>query len=201
MQYLVSGSFTAQFGGLEGNTPSGSVPRCGQKHGTSPVFSFFDSSPNFPQERKAVGFFIRLMDSIPVSRAADSACPGTGLIRLSPDDPCVVLGDGTRFLTEFTPRMQIMLSKSMNSLIAEVAEVLSDTELRIKKEFGSGKGTAKIREKVVDLQKLGQSGLDFKKLPFVDQQEMYQHVYEALNSGGSIGIFPEGPLITISSTA
>ncbi|KAJ7452457.1 glycerol-3-phosphate O-acyltransferase [Mycena galericulata] len=143
-------------------------------------------------ERKAVGFFIRLMDSIPVSRAADSACPGTGLIRLAPDDPCMVLGDGTRFLTEVTPRMQIMLSKSMNSLIAEVTEVLSDTVLKIKKEFGSGKGTAKIRDKVVELEELGRSGLDFKKLPFVDQQEMYQHVYESLSRGGSIGIFPEG---------
>ncbi|KAJ6596859.1 glycerol-3-phosphate O-acyltransferase [Mycena vulgaris] len=142
-------------------------------------------------ERKAVGFFIRLMDSIPVSRAADSARPGTGLIRLS-DDPCVVLGYETRFLSEFTPRMQIMLSKSMNSLVAEVTEVISDTELRIKKEFGNEKGTMKIREKVAELRELGQAGLEFKKLPFIDQQEMYQHVYESLNRGGSIGIFPEG---------
>lgn len=141
------------------------------------------------------------MRSIPVSRSGDYASGGTGLIRLSPDDPCVVLGSGTQFLSEFTPRMQIMLSKSMNSLVAEVLEVLSDTELKIKKEFGGGKGSTKIREKVAELQELGQAGLEFKKLPFVDQQEMYQHVYEALNSGGSIGIFPEGPLITISSTA
>ncbi|KAJ7155997.1 glycerol-3-phosphate O-acyltransferase [Mycena crocata] len=142
-------------------------------------------------ERKAVGFFIRLMDSIPVSRAADSATRGTGLIRLSSEDPCLVLGSGTHFRSEFTPRMQIMLSKSMNSLVAEVAEVIDDTTLRIKKEF-SGKGTARIHEKVAELHELGQAGLDFKKLPFVDQQEMYQYVYEALNHGGSIGIFPEG---------
>ncbi|KAJ7046750.1 glycerol-3-phosphate O-acyltransferase, partial [Mycena alexandri] len=143
-------------------------------------------------ERKAVGFFIRLMDSIPVSRAADSARPGTGLMRLSTDDPCVVLGCGTQFLSEFTPRMQIMLSKSLNSLVAEIAEVVSDTELKIKKEFASGKGTVKIREKLAELRELGQDGLEFKRLPFVDQQEMYQNVYEALNRGGSIGIFPEG---------
>ncbi|KAJ7109344.1 glycerol-3-phosphate O-acyltransferase [Mycena epipterygia] len=143
-------------------------------------------------ERKAVGFFIRLMRSIPVSRSGDYASPGTGLIRLSPDDPCVVLGSGTQFLSEFTPRMQIMLSKSMNSLVAEVLEVLSDTELKIKKEFGGGKGSTKIRERMAELQELGQAGLEFKKLPFVDQQEMYQHVFASLNSGGSIGIFPEG---------
>ncbi|KAJ7273678.1 glycerol-3-phosphate O-acyltransferase [Mycena haematopus] len=143
-------------------------------------------------ERKAVGFFIRLMESIPVSRATDTATAGTGLIRLSPDDPCVVLGSGTKFLSEFTPRMQIMLSKSMNSLVAEIAEVLSDTELKIKKEFAGGKGTTRIREKVAELQELGKAGLDFKRLLWIDQQELYQHVYNALNQGGSIGIFPEG---------
>ncbi|KAF8212268.1 glycerol-3-phosphate O-acyltransferase [Mycena galopus ATCC 62051] len=142
-------------------------------------------------ERKAVGFFIRLMDSIPVARAADTARTGKGLIRLSPDDPCVVLGSGTKFLSEFTPRMQVMLPKSMNSLVAEVAEVISDTELRIKKEF-SGKGTMRVREKVAELQELGKAGLEFRTLLFIDQQEMYTNVYNSLNQGGSIGIFPEG---------
>jgi glycerol-3-phosphate O-acyltransferase/dihydroxyacetone phosphate acyltransferase len=137
------------------------------------------------------------MESIPVSRAADSASPGTGLIRLSPDDTHVVLGSGTKFLSEFSPRMQIMLSKSMNSLVAEIAEVISDTELKIKKEFGGGKGTIKIHEKMAELRDLGKAGLEFKKLPFVDQQEMYQNVYDSLDRGGSIGIFPEGQSIGI----
>jgi len=43
-------------------------------------------------KRKAVGFFARQMDSIPVARAADEAKPGTGLVSLSPDDPCLVVG-------------------------------------------------------------------------------------------------------------
>ncbi|TFK42612.1 glycerol-3-phosphate O-acyltransferase [Crucibulum laeve] len=145
-------------------------------------------------ERKAVGFFARLMDSIPVSRAADSAKPGTGVVWISPDDPCLVCGEGTRFTEEFSSRMQIMLPKSVNSAVAEVTEVLSDTELRIKREFGgeSGKGTARIREKVSELRQEGKKGLEFKKLPFVDQGEMYRHVYQCLKQGGSIGIFPEG---------
>ncbi|KAF8163273.1 glycerol-3-phosphate O-acyltransferase [Crassisporium funariophilum] len=145
-------------------------------------------------ERKAVGFFARLMDSIPVSRAADSAKPGAGRIWISPDDACLVLGEGTKFLTEFSPRMQIMLPKSVNSALAEVSEVISDTEIRVKKEFGgeSGKGTARIREKLSELRSEGLAGFEYKKLLFVDQQEMYRHVYECLNKGGSIGIFPEG---------
>ncbi|KAG6850236.1 hypothetical protein H0H93_016083 [Arthromyces matolae] len=145
-------------------------------------------------ERKAVGFFARLMGSIPVARAADYASTASGRIYLSPDDPCLILGEGTRFSSELKPRMQIMLSKALNSLVAEVSEVISDTELRIKREFGgdSGKGTLKIRERVAELRREGVQGLDFKKMPYVDQQEMYRDVYECLNEGGSIGIFPEG---------
>lgn len=166
-------------------------------------------------DRKWVGFFARLMDSsksnphccpnqltvplVPVARAADSAKPATGRIWLSPDDPCLVLGEGTQFTKEFTPKMQIMLPKSVNSPVAEVSEVLSDTELRIKREFGgeSGKGTARIREKVTELRQEGISGLEFKKMPYVDQQDMYRHVYQCLKDGGAIGIFPEGEHITL----
>ncbi|KAF4615224.1 hypothetical protein D9613_003038 [Agrocybe pediades] len=145
-------------------------------------------------QRRWIGFFARLMKSIPVSRAADMAKPGTGRVYLSADDPCLVLGEGTKFLSEFEPRMQIMLPKSVNSAVAEVSEVISDTELRVKREFGgeSGKGTARIREKLVELEADGVKGLEFKKLPFVDQQDMYRHVYQCLREGGSIGIFPEG---------
>jgi glycerol-3-phosphate O-acyltransferase/dihydroxyacetone phosphate acyltransferase len=119
---------------------------------------------------------------------------GTGRISLSPNDPCLVSGEGTRFITEFAPRMQIMLPKYLNSLVAEVSEVISDTQLKIKREFGgeSGKGTTRIREKISELQQEGLKGLEFQRLPFVDQQEMYRYVYQCLKKGGSIGIFPEG---------
>ncbi|KAJ6606886.1 glycerol-3-phosphate O-acyltransferase [Mycena sp. CBHHK59/15] len=145
-------------------------------------------------KRRTIGFFTRLMDCIPVARAADEMKPGTGRVRLSPDDPCLVIGEGTRFLTEFTPRMQIMLPKALDSAAAEVSEIISDTELKIKKEFSveSGKRTEQFRAAVEVAQKEGQSGLEFRRLPFVDQQEMYRHVYDCLNHGGSIGIFPEG---------
>jgi len=87
-----------------------------------------------------------------------------------------------------------MLPKSVNSAVAEVSEVLSDTEMKIKREFGgeSGKGTARIREKLSEMRREGVNGFDYKKLPYVDQQEMYRHVYQCLTKGGSIGIFPEG---------
>ncbi|KAJ3987301.1 glycerol-3-phosphate O-acyltransferase [Lentinula detonsa] len=144
--------------------------------------------------RKFIGLFSRLMGSIPVARAADDAKPGTGKVCLSEEDPCLIIGEGTRFKSEFSPRMQIMLPKTVNYATAEVSEVISDTQLRIKKEFGgdSGKRTARVRERLAELRGDGQIGLEFKTLPYIDQQQMYQYVYESLKRGGSIGIFPEG---------
>ena len=154
-----------------------------------------------------VSFTIRksqhsIVHIVPVARAADLAEPGIGRVWLSPDDPCLVFGEGTRFLTELSPRMQILLPKSVNSAIAEVIEVFSDTQLRVKREFGgeSGKGTARIREKLLELRNGGVEGLEYKKMPFVDQQEMYRHVYQCLNMGGSIGIMPEGKVIVSANT-
>jgi glycerol-3-phosphate O-acyltransferase/dihydroxyacetone phosphate acyltransferase len=128
-----------------------------------------------------------------VARAADDAKPGTGRVWLS-DDPLLLLGEGTDFTAEFKPKMQIMLSKAVNSAVAEVGEVISKTELRIKREFGgeSGKGSSRIREKVAELRQQGINGLEFKTLPYVDQQDMYRYVYQCLKRGGCIGIFPEG---------
>lgn len=171
-------------------------------------------------KRKAIGFFASLMGSstsvvlyhvlhvlpdcnvkVPVVRAADDAKPGKGKVSIAEGDPCLVIGYGTSFTSEFAPKMQIMLPKSVNWAVAEVVEVISDTQLRIKKEFGgeSGKGTARIREKLKEADALGSPGLEFKKLPHVDQGEMYHHVYKCLENGGCMGIFPEGEFHVVAA--
>jgi glycerol-3-phosphate O-acyltransferase / dihydroxyacetone phosphate acyltransferase len=129
-----------------------------------------------------------------VARAADDAKPGTGLVSLSADDPCLILGRGTKFTSEFSVNMQIMLPKMLNYAVAEIAEIISDTELKIKREFGgeTGKTTNRIREKLAELRAEGKDGLEYKTLPFTDQQQMYRAVYQCLKDGGCIGIFPEG---------
>jgi len=145
-------------------------------------------------ERKDVGPFISLLSSIPVARAADYAKPGAGCIRLSDDDPCLVIGTDTKFKSQLEHKWQILLPKSVDYLIGEVTEIVSDTEVRIKKEFGgeSGKGTTRLREKFAALKEEGKSGIEYKTMPFIDQQEMYRFVYQRLKEGGCIGIFPEG---------
>ena len=132
--------------------------------------------------------------SVPVARAADDAKAGTGKVHLSLDDPCLVLGEGTKFLKELKPKMQIMLLKIVNSSVAEVTQVISDTQVRIKTEFHSDteKCTKLVREKAEEAKSQGIDGLTFKVLPYIDQNEMYQHVYQRLHEGGSIAIYPEG---------
>ncbi|KIK58616.1 hypothetical protein GYMLUDRAFT_170760 [Collybiopsis luxurians FD-317 M1] len=152
-------------------------------------------------DRRFVGFFSRLMESIPVTRPSDNASPGTGEIDLSETDPCLIFGYGTRFTAEFTPRTRILLDKSAGFASAEVIEVISDTALRIKHEFkaattdesATDSNTTLLREKVEELQATGQRrGLRFKRLPYINQDEMFQSVYQRLKHGGSIGVFPEG---------
>lgn len=51
-----------------------------------------------------------------------------------------------------------------------------------------------MKETIAELRRDGTIGLDFKVLPYVDQQQMYRLVYDSLKHGGSIGIFPEGAI-------
>ena len=87
--------------------------------------------------------------------------------------------------------MQVQLGKSLSSASAEIVEVISDTEMKLKKEFGgeSGKRTAKFLE---ILQEKQVKGLDYKVVPYIDQAQMYAAVYDKLKAGECIGIFPEG---------
>ena len=121
----------------------------------------------------------------------DDAKEGTGYVYITRDDPLTLRGVDTKFTQELAPKRQITLSKTLNYVSAEVLEVISDTEARLKREFGKegGKGTSKILERLKDNPA---PGLSYKIVPYVDQQEMYMHVYEKLKNGGCVGIFPEG---------
>ncbi|KAL9933544.1 hypothetical protein V8E36_007720 [Tilletia maclaganii] len=168
-------------------------------------------------KRKFVGAAARVMQSIPVARAADSAKAGSGLITAHPDDPCILLGLNTRFTKEVVPKGQIQLPKFTGHFAVEVVEVISDTEVRIKKAVTNDKAKAALRGEVPppppgapnqpntdkaraaaakDAKDVGewegQRGCKYKTLPFIDQTMMYASVYKRLAEGGSLGIFPEG---------
>lgn len=104
-------------------------------------------------------------------------------------------GLDTNFLAEVKPRSQLVLPKSAGYATATVDKIVSDTEIQLKSEFvvpgkdGSTnvKASARVRTEAEH-----KDGLEYKVLPHVDQEDTYGAVYERLNNGGCIGVFPEG---------
>ncbi|KAL1743957.1 hypothetical protein HDZ31DRAFT_64566 [Schizophyllum fasciatum] len=145
-------------------------------------------------KRRVVGFMARLLRNIPVARAQDSAKPGSGTISLAADDPCRIIGRGTRFTSEFSPRMAITLPKEISYASSEVVEVISDTELRIKRELKGEDdvGTAEVLEALEQLRREDVEGFAYKSVPYVSQEEMFRQVYHQLDEGGGVVVFPEG---------
>lgn len=130
---------------------------------------------------------------VPVSRAADYAKTGAGTVRLSDDSPHTLLGNGTKFTTQVKPRSQIVLPKSLGYATCAIEEVISDTEIRIKGEFTVPSKDGNSNIKATNRVREGQGeGVGYKILPHIDQDKTFGAVFQALNKGGCIGIFPEG---------
>ncbi|KAG5458038.1 MAG: hypothetical protein BJ554DRAFT_1819 [Olpidium bornovanus] len=96
--------------------------------------------------------------------------------------PTHIVGVGTAFREQLSERDSIALPKNLGS--AEIFEIISDTELVLKKDLTK------------DLQVLevltSSEGSAYKCLPYIDQGDMYRTVYDRLNAGECVGIFPEG---------
>lgn len=141
--------------------------------------SFLIAAKSYRQ--KFIGHFSKVQQSIPVVRAQDNLKPGKGKIFVDFDgDKLKIIGKGTKFTVETSTKGLIALPQSLGA--AEVVEILSDTELTIRKEF---KDTQQIRT-------LLSKGTSYKAAHKVDQKEVYQRVFEHLSHGNCIGIFPEG---------
>lgn len=114
----------------------------------------------------------------------------------------MIQGVNTQFKKQLMVKGQILLPKSIGYATAEVAEIISDTELKLKKEFKDPKVLEVLKEGLpagpFDAKEGGggppggEKGSMYKCLPFVDQTQMYSSVYERLEEGGCLGIFPEG---------
>src|SRR4051794_18691361 len=94
-------------------------------------------------DRFIVGWFARKVGAVPVGRALDMVKPGTGAIYLpNPiDDPLLVRGIGTNFEGKEIQIGGLLVLPSVNGTAAnaEISEVISAEELRLKKPF---KGSA-----------------------------------------------------------
>ncbi|CAG8817469.1 11513_t:CDS:10, partial [Gigaspora margarita] len=133
-------------------------------------------------KRKYVGAIARSLHTIPVIRPQDSGVPGKGKIYLSDrkNEPLLISGIGTKFTEQLKVGGQISLPNDRGS--SEVTDIISDTKLKIKKEFKDLKALEMLTQP---------EGTTYNCLPHIDQSKVYQAVFEVLNAGGCVGIFPE----------
>lgn len=158
--------------------------------------------------RLFIGWFARKVGAVPVGRALDLVKPGTGAIYL-PDpinDPLLIRGIGTKFESSEVQIGGLLVLPSVNGTAAntEIAEVISNEELRLKKPFKgqvamqqlTGRDdvdeSGKFTDQSVKGAKEGFEGSRYKTAPKVDQTQVYDAVFDRLSAGGAVGIFPEG---------
>jgi glycerol-3-phosphate O-acyltransferase / dihydroxyacetone phosphate acyltransferase len=118
---------------------------------------------------------------VPVMRAQDLTKSHPGTISLHDrSQPLQITGSGTKF-TELKPGMSLVLPDEIGT--AEIASIQSDTDLTLKREF---RGLRALELLEVP------GGTAFKTAPKVDQSWVYEKVFERIEEGGCIGIYPEG---------
>ena len=160
--------------------------------------------------RKFIGSFARAVGAVPVARALDSTKGATGRIFLpDPDNnPQLICGKGTRFDKEAqVGGLLVLPSVNGTAANAEILEIHGPEEIRLKNAF---KGTVALKQltgrdencqertindgdtKETESLPAEFGGVAFKTAPKVDQTRVYDAVFERLDSGGCVGIFPEG---------
>ena len=132
-----------------------------------------------------VGWLASLMGAIPVSRAQDISRPGQGTVYL-PDPgnkPLTLRGKGSNFTAaQFTIGGAVHLPAIHGkSERLGIAEIHGPEELVMKKPPTS---EAALQQLI--------AGVEYRVTPYVDQTHVYNAVYNSLDSGGCVGIFPEG---------
>lgn len=141
--------------------------------------------------RKFIGTASKLCSAIPVERAQDllKLVPGKISINFE-DDELIVKGEGTHFTKDCMEKGLIGLPESMGN--AQIAEIYSDTKLKLKKPFAIAKDPEKQTER--DRKKISwlTKGTAFKAAPHIDNNKVFEDVFRHLNSGKVLGIFPEG---------
>ncbi|KAK5943923.1 Glycerol-3-phosphate/dihydroxyacetone phosphate acyltransferase [Knufia obscura] len=149
-------------------------------------------------KRKFIGTLSTAIGAIPVGRALDQVRPAKGTVYL-PDqdnDPTLLYGIGTDFKSgDFQLGGLIVLPKVGNQTpSAEIAEIVSSTELRLKKAFKTPEALEMLTgtSSPATGANADSRGTEFKVAPYVDQSKVYEEVFDELSAGGCVGIFPEG---------
>lgn len=141
---------------------------------------------------KVVGFFGRIIGSIPVPRAQDYLVPVDPNIEIfCPDydnEPTLIKGrcvDDPSKSPQFTTRF---IAKSLLGLPdylanAQIKEIVDDETIILASPFKSTNPR---------VPKLLKNGTNFKYAKKIDNSKVFQNVFDHLHSNGTVGIFPEG---------
>ena len=144
--------------------------------------------------RKFIGGCARLMGVVPVARAMDMIKAGKGKIYL-PDknDPLLIRGVDTQFDVDIEKGSSLILpSIKGNAASTEIAEIVNAQEVRLKRPFSGDDALGQLTGGSSNAAEGDFQGTSFKTAPKVDQTEVYNAVFERLNQGGCVCIFPEG---------
>jgi glycerol-3-phosphate O-acyltransferase/dihydroxyacetone phosphate acyltransferase len=138
-----------------------------------------------------VGSLAKAMGALPVVRAMDKVKQGTGLIYLPcpTEDPCLVFGRHVDFTdaTVFMVKGMIILPRQSSDTAEQctIAEILGPTSMRLASPFKHASKSHPLHSKICQ-------GIEYQVAPYINQADMFNAVYRGLDSGGCIGIFPEG---------
>ena len=150
-------------------------------------------------KRMVIGWFARKVGALPVGRALDLVKPATGMIYF-PDpegDPLLIRGAGTKFDSRELEVGGLLVLPKVDkvSANAEIAEIISAEELRLKKPFKGDAALSQLTGRAVGdggTPNGDFKGTKFSSAPKVDQTQVYDAVFDRLSAGGAVGIFPEG---------
>lgn len=144
--------------------------------------------------RGFIGIPARLCSAIPVERAQDLVKSHDGTIwveNFGPDnDNLTVIGKGTHFTTEAMEKGLIGLVKFLGN--AQIAEVVSDTELKLKKPFKVNFENPNDKDNQI-IDRLT-NGTEYVMAPYINNHHVFLDVFDHLNADKALGIFPEGGL-------
>lgn len=128
-------------------------------------------------QRPIIGLFGHMTDAVPVIRPQDAPLnSGEGrLIRMDGD---MIYGEGTKFTMCLSDRDVIIWYREDVKCTAQVLKINSDTVLQLTMPVAACDAVTKP--------------VGFQVSRRIDHSEMYASVYQTLQSGQCIGIFPEG---------
>jgi glycerol-3-phosphate O-acyltransferase/dihydroxyacetone phosphate acyltransferase len=134
--------------------------------------------------RKGIpGFFGRLLRCIPVERPADLSKKGVGTVNIDSDDARKIIGTNTKFTEQFRPgSTALSVNRPPEAYTLAIGSVESDTVMYLKKPLD----VAAIETIFTD------NTTQYSVIPVIDQSEVYSAVFEVLERGECLGIFPEG---------